>query len=185
MESWTKTLLISYKYLSTIVSTIDEMVGKISLNSYIYNRKNTCDTMGQFDKIIELNDRKCNLINLKVITEEALGKLKEKELRIAMLIYVDGLTCDETASAMGISRRTVFRKKNIILDKITKVLKEKYSCEYFMKNYINEQWLMELYYYYCNKAKTMTIEQTIDLAEEVDSGRAIYKTIKELQRSIA
>ena len=49
-----------------------------------------------------------------------------------------------------------------------------------MKNYINEQWLMELYYYYCNKAKTMTIEQTIDLAEEVDSGRAIQKTIKEL-----
>ena len=185
MENWTKTLLISYKYLSTIVSTIDDMVHKISINSYIYNRKNNSDTMGQINKIIDLNDRKCNLTNLKVILQDALSKLNEKELQIATLLYIDGLNFDETASAMGISRRTVFRKKNIVIEKITKLLESQYSIDYFLDNYVEEQWLMELYYYNVNKSKMLSSQECCDLRDEIDNGKYIYKTIKELQKSIA
>jgi len=185
LKSWSKTLLYCYRYLENIVDTIDDMVKKISLYSVYYNRKTNTDTISQINKVIELNDRKVNLTNLKVVIEESLNLLSCNDLQFVSLYYIDGLTAEETAKVMGVSLRTFFRRRNKAIDKLTNILADKYSVQYFFDNYIEETWLIDLYKYYSKKEieDNSSIEDCLDVAsKKLSNGKYIFETIKELRK---
>lgn len=177
MENWSKTLLESYRYLETVVSTIDEMVKKISINSVYYNRKSNNDTLSVVNKVIMLNDRKLNLTNLKVIIENALDRLSLKDLQFVTLFYIDGLNIFEVAESLEVCVRTAFRRKLRALKEFTKALKQVTCKEYLFKNFSEEQWLMDIYAYYSRN------EENLDnsIGDE-KSGKDIYKTLKQLRK---
>lgn len=185
LKNWSKTLLYSYRYLETIVDTIDDMVKKISLYSMYYNGKTNTDTLSQINKLIELNDRKVNLINLKVLIEETLDMLSCKDLQFVSLYYIDGLKSEETAKVMGVSLRTFFRRRNRAIEKFTDILAAKYSAQYFFDNYIEETWLIDLYKYYSRKEMedNSYIEDSLDIAnKKLNNGKYIFDTIKQLRK---
>ena len=171
----------SYRYLATIVDTIDKMVKKISMGGYFYNRKSNSTTMSQFETIIDLNERKQRLTNLKVIVEETFVKLSSKDLELLSLYYIDGLTFDEISKVKGVSIRTIFRRNRLALDKFTNNLANVVTVDYLHKYYSSESWIMELYDYNVAKSQHL-LKFKQDDQDDYDGGRQVFKALKELRR---
>lgn len=112
MKAWSKTLLSVYRYLEPITGAIDNLIIKKGVNSMFYTDKRGLNTYDCANEIIELTERKINLINLKVLVEDGLNKLPFEQKRVLMLFYVDGLKTAEVTKVMGCVERTFFRKKD-------------------------------------------------------------------------
>lgn len=115
MKYWSKSALSIYKYLPTMVNTLDKIImntGKSSHNSILQKYQSTyC----QASKIIELIDRKRKMINLKIAVEDTLNKLDRNSKRLLTLIFIDGAKSEVVAEMLGMSIRTFFRKKSRLL----------------------------------------------------------------------
>ena len=181
LEIWSKTLLISYRLLGLAVDRIDSLVKKISINSMFYNKKASSSTMSQIERLIEFNDKKVNLTNLKVLTEECMETLSAKELEVVSLLYIDGLAIEEVAQTLGVSIRTVFRRKKKAIESFSRALNNKTSRKYLLENYTEEQWLMDIYNYNASKSGEDVILTEDDNCVSVDS---MFKAMKELNASI-
>ena len=181
LKNWSKTILECYRYLETIVETIDDMVRKLSVNSVYFNRKSNNDTLSVINKIIDLNDRKVNLTNLKVIVDTVMSKMRKQDAQFLALFYLDRLSIEETAAALDICVRSAFRRKVRAIDSFTAILSQEYSCEYFANNYADEQWLVDLYGYNVSKEKDKVVG-VVELDADVINGKNVYRTLKEIRR---
>jgi len=178
LENWSKTLLISYRLLGLVVDRLDSMVRQVSLNSMYYNRKAGCNTMSQIEKLIEYNDKKANLTNLKVIIEQCMSNLPQKELEVVSLIYLDGLNVDDVADTLEISVRTVFRRKKRAIESFAKALSRICSYDYLMDNYSDEVWLMDIY-----ESQRSRDNDKIDV-ERKEAVNIIFRALKELKATV-
>lgn len=104
---WARTILTSYRFLERITDAIDTIIEKKALASSW--TMNTDGTLELADKIIELSERKVKLINLKLLTENALSKVDEKFARLLISRYFDKLTPEEIMNRYLLSRRSYFR----------------------------------------------------------------------------
>ena len=50
-----------------------------------------------------------------------MNDLDERELAVATLLYLDGLTQDETADVLGLSRKTIGREVEVLREKLTRL----------------------------------------------------------------
>ena len=73
--------------------------------NYFYN-----NTLTISQKIIDLSERKVTLINLKILIEECLAEINEKDAQVLIEKYVDGLRNKELAESLNVGLRTIFRK---------------------------------------------------------------------------
>lgn len=146
METWSKTILSVYKYLEALSNSIDDLVVKKSINSAFYSNGRFDTAYDTANKIMRLTDRKINLINLKVMVEDALAQLPLKHRRILMLRYVDGVKSNEIALLMRVSNRTYFRVKNNAIEHFAKILVQKgYNKSKLEEMFCGENWLSKLY----------------------------------------
>lgn len=182
MENWSKTLLLSYRFLETIVLKIDEKVKNISCSSMYYDAKSTNNTMKQINSIIELNDRKTNLINLKVIIEKCLDKLPTKYFEFLTLLYIDGLSIKECAETFEINIRTAFRRKKVGMDLFTENLKSLVSYSFILENYSEEVWLMDLYKYHKKRERKLEKIEYLD-DDNYMKGKEIFLSLGALGRA--
>lgn len=145
--TWTKTLLKSYNYLDRLVGGIDESFNKISNSSFYYNSASYNSTYNLSNKLIDLNQRKVLLINTKVLVDKLLSKISDEGRKFLTLRYIDGVKNEEIATLCGCCIRTVTRKINTHLQKISELLeKAKFSNDRLLKIYKDEQWIMDIYY---------------------------------------
>lgn len=146
MKYWSKSSLSIYKYLSTMSDTIDKIVNNSSKESNSTMLQKYQTTYYQASKILEYIDRKRKMVNLKVIVEDVIGRLKKDDRRLITLVYFDGVKSEEVAELMGISLRTFFRKKANALKEFTLILQALgYDEEFFEKEYFCEKWFMAVY----------------------------------------
>ncbi len=146
MRAWSKTILSVYKYLEALSKAIDDLVLKKSINSAFY-----CN--GRFDtayecanKIMQLTNRKINLINLKVLVEDTLESIPLKYRRVLGLCYIDGVKTTECAELLHISNRTFFRLKNDAINVFTqKLIGLGYTKSKLEEIFCGENWLKNLY----------------------------------------
>ncbi|HAJ77711.1 MAG TPA: hypothetical protein DCO89_01405 [Clostridiales bacterium] len=147
-KNWCRTLLVSYSHLETICGAIDKTVlncGLGSCNTY-------CDAEYVANKMINLIDRKKFLINLKVLIDNALSKIKTSLARVLMLKYVDGVDSKLASEIMKISTRTYFRQINAGLDSLWSSLEHLgYNALSLYELLKNENWILEIYESYNKK----------------------------------
>ena len=115
MESkhlWTKTMLSVYKYLERICDAIDKICISSALSSsnilgqnYFSNNVHAIS-----QKLINLGQRKITLINLKLLTEDVLSKLKESDANLLIEKYIDERKTKDIAVKNNLSLRSAFRK---------------------------------------------------------------------------
>lgn len=104
---WARTILTSYRFLERITGAIDQIIEKKALaSSWVTGVDGTLEVT---DKIIELSERKVKLINLKLLTENALKKIDEKLARLLISRYFDNSTPEEIMQRYSLSRRSFFR----------------------------------------------------------------------------
>ena len=147
-KNWCKTLLVSYSHLETICGAIDKTVlscGLGSCNTY-------CDAEYVANKMINLIERKKFLINLKVLVDNALSKIKNTFARVLMLKYVDGVDSKLASEVMKISPRTYFRQINAGLDSLWNAFEHMgYSTFTLYELLKDENWILEIYNSYNKK----------------------------------
>lgn len=146
MKTWSKTILSVYKYLEALSNSIDNLVVKKSINSAFYNsgRYNTCYDCA--NRIMQLTERKVNLINIKVIVDDTLQLMTTTHRQLLALCYMDNVKSEDIANMMHISLRTFFRKKNEALNSFAKnLLMQGFSKDKLEAMFCGEDWLNNLY----------------------------------------
>lgn len=149
MKFWIKTLLSSYRVFPEIVRTIDKIIElqatSFSFYTDIFNMSST--SLKEYEKVIDLSERKNNVINLYRMTKELMDGLEEEDLDILEKKYIDKWNSDEIAESLGISRRTVFRRINKILSDIYQKCKEnRWTLRLVEAQTKGEPWLQDKYH---------------------------------------
>lgn len=103
-------------------------------------------------KLIDLGQRKITLINLKILIEETLGKLPEKDAQILIERYFDDAKCREIAERKNVSIRTVFRQIANAEQLFIKHLHFKGYNALKMHEFLkDEKWIMMVYDEFASK----------------------------------
>lgn len=144
-DIWSKTILQSYNYINRICRVIDKHVVEKSsmshLNSYGFD-----DTIMLTESIIDLIERKKNLIDLKYLVEDSVAFLDEDLKKVAVLYFLDRRTINEIADMLNVCKRTVNRLIDKAIKKCYKGFeKNGYNVERLIKTYSSEPWLVGMY----------------------------------------
>lgn len=142
---WAKTLLSVYRYLERVTGAIDKIILKRALScSDVCGQnfyKNNISVISK--KIIDLSQRKINLINLKVLVDETLSEIPEKDATLLIEKYFDGVKARELVDIHNISMRTVFRKLDCAVSQFGNKLSFKGYTPSKLKNWLaDEQWIL-------------------------------------------
>lgn len=145
---WTKTILKVYRYLERISGAIDRLVlrcglGSGSFNSQMFYQNNVLSIS---QKIIDLSERKVTLINLKVLTETILKKLKAEDAKILIEKYVDGRKYKDICLRNQISLRTIYRRLESSENAFARLLVAKgYGWQKLSQMLAKENWILSVY----------------------------------------
>lgn len=171
-ETWSKSLLASYRILPKIVKSIDSFTMSLALGSFSY-AGNTLDLM---QKIIDNNKRKEALINAKVIVDNTLQDLKPKYREVLELKYLKKTSFEDIAKNLGICLRTVFRRYAFALKSFSAVCKSKgYDEEWLDKRYGRDALFVRL-----NETHSLQLEKNCARQENTVNGK-----IKKLACAVA
>lgn len=115
LKIWGKTIVSVQRYLEKVTKAIDSLIGKKAVASAFVNLKNLTEQSAYSvaNSLIELSERKVNLINLNVICHKALREIDKLSAKILVLKFIDCLPSAEIALLIEVSDRTFF--ENLIL----------------------------------------------------------------------
>ena len=142
---WAKTILKSYRYLERIADAIDRMIESRGLFSMNQNSSNYYYTniWSVSEKLIELSERKVKLINLKLLTEQALSKCGKEYANLLISKYINNNTNEQIIEKYNLSTRTFFRKIERAEQRFENVLELLgFNHENLNKFLQNERWIM-------------------------------------------
>lgn len=146
--NWAKTTILSYKHLGTICGAIDKLVETVATRSFYSSTRlmeyNSIHNVSR--KIIELTDKKIDYINLKVLIEKIITKLKPNRAKVLILKYVNGLSIEQMEKVLNISNRSCYRTLNLALeDFAVNMLKFGYTSEKMEILFSNDEFLSSIY----------------------------------------
>jgi hypothetical protein len=143
---WIKTLLGSFNVFPEIIKTIDRIIelqaSTVSFASDIYNKEGS--TYNQFEKVINLTERKNSLLNIYIMSKELIKTLSEEDMCILEKKYIYDYSVEDISRELEISLRTVYRRLDKVIDEIYfNSIKKNWSLK-FIENQIKEEgWLKE------------------------------------------
>ena len=148
MKAYAKALLTIYPTIPNIVQIVDNIVEKrattsISLSS-IYSGTN--HTYKQFEKVIDMTERKCRLLNIYSLIKEILTPMSLRDYEIVDLKYFRRHKINVIAERLEMDERSLYRRLNKILDSIVKFLNmnmiDIFAIEHMIRG---EGWIKEIY----------------------------------------
>ena len=109
--SWSNTVIVAYSALPQLVKTIDFGVkSRIDSGFGSKHLRIGISTEELLLQIIQLNEDKRKLCNLKFIVDNALSTLKETDSEFIKLRYFKKMTFQAVADQTGVCIRTIFRR---------------------------------------------------------------------------
>lgn len=111
------------------------------------------------NNIIELMTRKNQLINLKIIVDNAINKLDENDKKILYIKMNYSITVAEICGILKLKERTVFRRIERAFSNLADTLNQSKYCDKLTKILNNEEWIN-------------------DIREEVKERRLAYKVLE-------
>ena len=149
LKIWARTILTVQRHIAKVVRALDEIIYKRALSSIYVTTKNLTEQSSEAvsNFIINVSETKVNLINLNTICIDGLKAIDKLCSKILILKHIDGRTSLEIANLLDISERTYYRRLNKAYELFADYLQENGFCEqYFMDKFVNEGWIMEVYY---------------------------------------
>lgn len=109
---WAKTILSCYRYIERICGAIDKVIEKKALGSFYACSCNFAksNVLNVTDKIIKWSEKKKTLINLKVLTCDALRKCQKLNAQILIERYIEGDKATDIAERHNLPMRSYFRR---------------------------------------------------------------------------
>ena len=134
-----KTMLTCYKKLDKLVLQIENLIKKRVKDSfYDYS-----STYMQAEKVLQLNEVRLDLMELKAITKEALESLSEVDRTLICYKYFGITPKDED---FDLKSRNYFRKQNKAIERFNNALKSKgFDEEWFLNKYLKISFIAGVY----------------------------------------
>jgi len=157
---WPKTILSVYRYLERICDAIDKISiasalasNNISGQNYFLN-----NIYAISQKLLDLGERKVTLINLKLLTEDVLSKMKEIDANLLIEKYIDGRKAKEISERYKLSLRSAFRKLALAEESFNKKLNLLgYDDEKLSRMLKDERWIINVYDRFAQNEKEVEI----------------------------
>lgn len=148
MKFWIKTLFGAYSTLPEIIKTIDKIIelqaSSVSFMSDIYNKEGSA--FDQMEKVINLSERKNNLLNIYLMVKNLYKSLSSESVDIIEKKYLYGYSIDDLAKDLGVSSRTIYRKIDKIIDDVLVFChKKNWSLKFIESQLKDEGWIKERY----------------------------------------
>lgn len=143
-----KTILCAYGSLETVAGHIDDLVMRRALSSNVQSGDFALfGAQRQIEGVVRLMNKKNDLINLKVATDEALAAIDGTSRSILEDKYFRRLKLADTAARLGLSLRTCFRRLQKAEERFANACAAK-GCDqkWFEENYFSQSWLKNLYF---------------------------------------
>ena len=146
---WIKTLFSSFSTLPEIIKTVDKIIelqaSSTSFVSDIYNAEKSA--YKQVEKVINLSERKNNLLNIYIMVKELYKRLDGESVEIIEKKYLYNYSIDEVARDMGFSSRTIYRKIDKIVDSVYDQCRQKnWSLEFIESQLKDEDWIKDRFF---------------------------------------
>ena len=148
MKFWIKTLFASYSTLPEIIKTIDKIIelqaSSMSFVTDIYNVEGSA--MNQVEKVINLSERKNNLLNIYIMVGELYKSLDIESVDIIEKKFLYGYSAESLARDLGYSSRTIYRKIDKIIDDVYLLCKKRNWRVTFIESQLKEEgWIKQRY----------------------------------------
>lgn len=143
---WIKTLFSSFSTLPEIIKTIDKIIelqaSSTSFVADIYNKERS--VYHQVEKVINLSERKNNLLNIYIMIKELYKMLDDESVEIIEKKYLYNYSIEELSRELDVSSRTIYRKLDKIIDKTYECCKKKnWSLQFIESQLRDEEWLKD------------------------------------------
>lgn len=132
-----RSFLSIYHLLPKLVKSIDKLILIRGVNSSVYTVNSGVNLENEVNKIINLTQRKINLINVKVLIDEVLVELKPKYSKLIITKYIDLVETKKAIELSNLNRRTYYRLLNKAIEEFERLLSNKivnnkklYNCFY-------------------------------------------------------
>lgn len=146
IKFWIKTLLSVHNNIPEVIKAVDKIIeiqaSSISFITDIYNTEKS--TLNQVEKVIDLSERKNNLLNIYLISQHLFSSVGDDERLFLERKFIFNWTADELAAEYNVSSRTIFRKTEKLIDKIYLSTKRKnWTLKFITLQVKTESWLNE------------------------------------------
>lgn len=139
MERYAKTILSSYNQISGIITQIENLIQRRAKNSF-YLR---CDTTQLANELLSLGEIRKDLIELRYIADDILGKIKPEDKTLICYKYMGIVPNDENFDHTS---RNYFRKQIKAIERFTNKLKsEGYDEDWFKNKYLKIAFISGVY----------------------------------------
>ena len=143
---WIKTLFSVYSNIPEVIKAVDKIIeiqaSSMSFINDIYGTEKS--TLSQVEKVIDLSERKNNLLNIYLITKNLFSTVSDEDKLFLERKYIFNWTADELATEYNVSSRTIFRKLEKLIDSVYLSTKRKnWSLKFITLQVKNESWLSE------------------------------------------
>lgn len=160
LKIWSKTLLNIYGCLFKLADEIDKIVYECGISSAFKFGLGMAFIDAQ--KMIELTERKINIINIKVLIEKSLLGLDDLSCKILTLKFIDKMSNETIMEALSIKRRTYFRKYiNAISAFSNQLLINGYDSNELINLTSSESWIAEIYKEFYRKEMSKKAEENL------------------------
>lgn len=142
------TMLEAYKVLPRVFKNIDSFVFKKALSSHnvIPSGHGAIPTIRQIEEIIEVMEKKSELIEMKVALLSGFKSLPLLSLKIIYARFIHGMTVKRVAALTGTSEATVVRRSTSGIKTLyTALTFEGYDKNWFEETFLKQKWIAKIY----------------------------------------
>ncbi len=151
-KNWSNTALVAYSHLPKIVKEINFGVeSRIKSSFQSRHLKAGISNEQLIGEILELNEEKRKIVNLRYIVTIALKNMKETDMQILIDRIVHKKTFQSISQEYGFSLRTAFRRvANAEEDFARNLRRCGYTESWFEKEYGKDKYISKIYQRICD-----------------------------------
>ena len=145
-KNWSNTSLVAYSLIPKIGDELDKcVISRVNSSYKSRHLKIGISNEQLIGEIIELNEQKRKIANLRYIVKHTLSMLSDVDRRVLVARIINKHTFQSIAELEKISLRTVFRRLANAEENYAIALKKQgYTEEWFEKEYGNDKYIISI-----------------------------------------
>lgn len=146
-KTWSNTALVAYSALPKIAKELDFSLARLVKSSFKgVHLKNGVSNLQLIGEIMEVNDEKRKIVNLRYIVSSALDGLSDTSRAVLTGRIMKKQTLRELAQELGLSIRTLYRRFQDAEKEFAHALKiAGYTEDWFEKEYGNDKYISHIH----------------------------------------
>lgn len=146
-KNWSNTALVAYSILPKIVRELDKgVINRVNSSFQSRHLKIGISTEQLIDEILELNEEKRKIVNLRYIVNKALGKMAKENKDILTARMIEKRTFQAIAEQTKTSLRTVFRHVAQAEEEFHRcMIEDGFTDEWFDKEYGKDKYIAPIH----------------------------------------